>query len=238
MELSIQLRVFQHGERLDRSGTFQGTIYTRAANVTSILQGLSNRATGDYFVERIPTANPPAQGTGVGWALVVVYRDNLYPVRNVSLYTGLLISTLGETATISNFITPAVSPVTARVFTMAINGDTDATGDRFNLNGTGLSGPNNLINNFFASQVNNYLGNLDTVGSFGDRNMPIGTSATNRRAEFDVTNVSANGVLTAASTSTTVNIPNTFDYIYAGAVGLQIDLAEARLTATKSVTVS
>ncbi|HFK1755717.1 TPA: hypothetical protein ACGXQC_000039 [Bacillus cereus] len=220
------------------SGTFQGTIYTRAANVTSILQGLSNRATGDYFVERIPTANPPAQGTGVGWALVVVYRDNLYPVRNVSLYTGLLISTLGETATISNFITPAVSPVTARVFTMAINGDTDATGDRFNLNGTGLSGPNNLINNFFASQVNNYLGNLDTVGSFGDRNMPIGTSATNRRAEFDVTNVPANGVLTAASTSTTVNIPNTFDYIYAGAVGLQIDLAEARLTATKSVTVS
>lgn len=220
------------------SGTFQGTIYTRAANVTSILQGISNRATGDYFVERIPTANPPTQGTGVGWALVVVYRDNSYPVRNVSLYTGLLISTLGETATISNFITPSVAPVNARVFTMAINGDTDATGDNFNLNGTGLSGPNNLINNFFASQVNNYLGNLNTVGSFGDRNMPIGTSATNRRAEFDVTNVPANGVLTAGSTSTTVNIPNTFDYIYAGAVGLQIDLAEARLTATKSVIVS
>ncbi|PHE72925.1 hypothetical protein COF47_23445 [Bacillus wiedmannii] len=193
------------------SGTFQGTIYTRAADVTNILRGLSNRATGDYFVERIPTANPPAQGTGVGWALVIVYRDNSYPVRNVSLYTGLLISTLG---------------------------DTDATGDNFNLNGTGLSGPNNVLNNFFASQVNNYLGNLNTVGSFGDRNMPIGTSATNRRAEFDVTNVPANGVLTAGSTSTTVNIPNTFDYIYAGAVGLQIDLAEARLTATKSVTVS
>ncbi|ARZ63726.1 hypothetical protein bthur0009_33860 [Bacillus thuringiensis serovar andalousiensis BGSC 4AW1] len=220
------------------SGTFQGTIYTRAANVTNILQGLSNRAAGDYFVERVPTANPPTQGTGVGWALVVVYRDNSYPIRNVSLYTGLLISTLGETATISNFITPAVAPVNARVFTMAINGDTDATGDRFNLNGTGLSGPNNLINNFFASQVNNYLGNLNTVGSFGDRNMPIGTSATNRRAEFDVTNVPANGVLTAGSTSTTVNIPNTFDYLYAGAVGLQIDLAEARLIATKSVTVS
>ena len=28
------------------SGTFQGTIYTRAANVTNILQGLSNRAAG------------------------------------------------------------------------------------------------------------------------------------------------------------------------------------------------
>ena len=54
--------------------------------------------------------------------------------------------------------------------------------------------------------------------------MPIGTSATNRRAEFDVTNVPANGVLTAGSTSTTVNIPNTFDYLYAGAVGLQIEL--------------
>ena len=75
------------------SGTFQGTIYTRA-DVTSILQGLPNRATGDYFVERVPTANPPVQGTGVGWALVVVYRDNSYPVRNVSLYSGLLISTL------------------------------------------------------------------------------------------------------------------------------------------------
>lgn len=220
------------------SGTFQGTLYTRAANVTSILQGLPNRAVGDYFVERVPTANPPLQGTGVGWTLVVVYRDNSYPVRNVSLYTGLLISTLTETLQISNFITPSTGPVNARLFTMALNGDTDATGDRFNLNGTGLSGPNNLINNFFASQVNNYLGNLDTVGSFGDRNMPIGTAATNRRAEFDVTNVPANGVLTAGSTSTTVNVPNTFDYIYVGAVGLQIDLAEARLTATKSVTVS
>lgn len=220
------------------SGTFQGTLYTRAANVTSILQGLPNRATGDYFVERVPTANPPDQGTGVGWALVVVYRDNSYPVRNVSLYTGLLISTLGETATISNFITPAAAPVNARVFTMALNGDTDATADTFVLNGTALSGPNNANPNFFASQVNNYVGTLDTIGSFADRNMPIGTAANNRRAEFDVTNVPANGVLTAGSTSTSVNIPNTFDYLYAGAVGLQIELGEARLSATKSVTVS
>lgn len=220
------------------SGTFQGTIYTRAANVTSILQGLPNRALGDYFVERVPTANPPLQGTGVGWALVVVYRDNSYPVRNVSLYTGLLISTLGETATISNFITPATAPVNARVFTMALNGDTDATADTFVLNGTALVGPNNANPNFFASQVNNYVGNLNTIGSFADRNMPIGTAANNRRAEFDVTNVPANGVLTAGSTSTTVNIPNTFDYLYAGAVGLQIELGEARLSATKSVTVS
>jgi len=118
------------------------------------------------------------------------------------------------------------------------NGDTDATADTFVLNGRALSGPNNANPNFFASQVNNYLGNLDTVGSFADRNMPIGTAATNRRAEFDVTNVPANGVLTAGSTSTSVNIPNTFDYIYAGAVGLQIELGEARLVATKSVTVS
>lgn len=115
----------------------------------------------------------------------------------------------------------------------------DATADTFVLNGRALSGPNNANPNFFASQVNNYLGNLDTVGGFWDRNMPIGTAATNRRVEFDVTNdVPANGVLTAGTTSTTVNIPNTFDYIYAGAVGLQIDLAEARLTAVKSVTVS
>ncbi len=66
----------------------------------------------------------------------------------------------------------------------------------------------------------------------------MGTSATNRRAEYEVKNVPSNGVLTAGSTATTVNIPNTFDYIYAGAVGVQIDLAEASLTATKSVTVS
>ncbi len=145
---------------------------------------------------------------------------------------------MGETATISHFITPAAAPFNARVFTMALNGDTDATADTFVLNGTALSGPNNANPNFFASQVNNYLGNLDTIGSFADRNMPIGTAANNRRAEFDVTNVPANGVLTAGSTSTSVNIPNTSDYLYAGAVGLQIELGEARLSATKSVTVS
>ncbi len=59
------------------------------------------------------------------------------------------------------------------------------------------------------------------------------TTNANARAEFDITNVNATGSIAPNTTSTQVNITGTGDTIYTSAVGLQIDLAEARLTAEK-----
>ncbi len=53
---------------------------------------------------------------------------------------------------------------------MAVNGDPNFTGDNFQLNSVTLTGPNNPIGNFFRGQVNDINGNLNTIGSFADRN--------------------------------------------------------------------
>ncbi|MFD5264057.1 hypothetical protein ACFWJC_25365 [Bacillus wiedmannii] len=213
---------------------FIANVYNRAADVTSLLQGLPNRAVGRYSVTRLPTRQPV--GYGAGWSLIVVYRDSSYPMRNVSLFPGFLLS--GTPQTLSGFFTPAAGTVTARAFVMAVNGDPNFTGDNFQLNSVTLTGPNNPIGNFFRGQVNDINGNLNTIGSFADRNFSGTTTNANARAEFDITNVNATGSIAPNTTSTQVNITGTGDTIYTSAVGLQIDLAEARLTAVKSVTVS
>ncbi|MCW4656296.1 hypothetical protein OOG41_00340 [Bacillus sp. AS_5] len=214
---------------------FISNVYNRAADVTKLLQGLPNRATGRYSVTGLPT-RPPV-GYGAAWTLLVVYRDSSYPFRNVSLFPGFLLSG-GTAQTITGFFTPATGPVTARAFVMAMNGDPNFTGDNFQLNSTILIGPNNPSGNFFRGQVNDYNGNLNTIGSFADRNFSGTTTGPNARAEFDITNVNATGVLLPNTTAVQVNISGTGDTIYMSAVGLQIDLGEARLVAAKSVTVS
>ncbi len=78
---------------------FIANVYNRAADVTSLLQGLPNRAAGRYSVTRLPTRQPV--GYGAGWSLIVVYRDSSYPMRNVSLFPGFLLS--GTPQTISGF---------------------------------------------------------------------------------------------------------------------------------------
>ncbi|MGQ4282219.1 hypothetical protein [Bacillus thuringiensis] len=198
------------------------------------MQSLPNRAIGRYSVTQLPT-RPPV-GYGAGWSLIVIYRDSSYPMRNVSLFPGYLLS--GSTQTLSGFFTPGSGPVVARSFVMTTNGDPNYTGDNYQLNGVTLVGPNNPIGNFFRGQVNGIEGNLNTIGSFADRNFSGTSTGSNARSEIDITNVDATGALSPNTTSTNVTITGTSDTIYINVIGLQIDLAEARLTAVKSVTVS
>jgi len=73
----------------------------------------------------------------------------------------------------SGFTTPASLPVTARLLLGGIEGDANLNGDSVAIDdpiGIGLitlSGPNNPADNFFASQINNVSGILDTQGSWG-----------------------------------------------------------------------
>ncbi|MFX5245398.1 hypothetical protein ABTD35_21765, partial [Acinetobacter baumannii] len=66
-----------------------------------------------------------------------------------------------------------------RALVTAIEGDARRGGDFFLFGPTSalgtehrLSGPNNPLNNFFASQINNSNGALDTSGTRGERNHP------------------------------------------------------------------
>lgn len=80
-----------------------------------------------------------------------------------------------RTITLTDFITPDLLPITGRLFVSAQEGDAVLEGDRmlFGRDAASLapiSGPNNPEDNFFASQINDQNGVLDTSGTFGTRN--------------------------------------------------------------------
>lgn len=113
-----------------------------------------------------------------GWTLAVAYENPASPLRNLTIWSGGTVvspNTGSTTVTVSNFLTPEVLPVTGKIFVSAQEGDAVLTGDQMLFGQTVptlslLSGPNNPQNNFFASQINNENGALDTSGTFGSRN--------------------------------------------------------------------
>ena len=91
----------------------------------------------------------------------------------------------------------------------AQEGDSNIVGDRLrfgpNANATvALFGPRNPANNFFQSQICNDIGELDTTGTFGDLNQPLGIALAVRRQGWDITNVNASASLVNNQTSATV----------------------------------
>ncbi|MBN1040387.1 DUF11 domain-containing protein, partial [Clostridium botulinum] len=203
---------------------------TRAREVTSFLKPLPNSAFGNYSVSIVPCRLP---STGVGWSLLVVYKNNNMPLRNISIFTGILNN--GTSTTVSGFYTPATGTVKARAYAMALYGDSNLVGDRFTLNGTGLSGPRNPVNNFFPSQVCDYQGNLLLVSSYGDRNTNIGTAALLLRALFDITNVDASGILGNGVRSALLGIAGTTDVVSGNAAALEVNANAAQITLSKVV---
>ena len=117
------------------------------------------------------------------------------PARNLTIYVGNRVSaeTGSADVSVSGFLTPSGGPVSGDYFKFyrrrcRFNGDQALFGPNFSsLNA--LSGPNNAINNFFGSQVNNAAGNLDTTGTFGTRNQSAstGTNISAGRQGWDIT---------------------------------------------------
>src|SRR6185295_2972782 len=83
--------------------------------------------------------------------------------------------------TVSGFCTPlAPAALSGRLLLSTTEGDASIPGDQMQFGQdantlVAISGPNNPINNFFASQINNEAGTLDTTGSFGTRNQNAAT---------------------------------------------------------------
>ena len=98
-----------------------------------------------------------------------------------------------------------------------------------------LSGPNNLQNNFFASQINGSDGNVDTSGTFGSRNANALTSANTQacRQGWDITAVDVSQSLEANRFSAVVRFTSSGDLYVANALALQINSKGADLKVLK-----
>lgn len=229
------------------SGSITFGFYTRSADVTSLIQA---GGSGSYTTGSVPGLVDPidaSNGTinSAGWTLIVAYQNGTLPARNLTIYVAgnrVSADTGSADVAVSGFLTPAGGPVSGRLFLSSIEGDADITGDQalFGPNFSSLnalSGPNNAVNNFFGSQINNAAGNLDTTGTFGTRNQSAstGTNISAGRQGWDITSIDISPYLTNSQVSAAIRLTTNGDAYMLNTVGLQININSPNIQATKSV---
>ncbi|WNS45222.1 hypothetical protein [Paenibacillus sp. MMS20-IR301] len=181
--------------------------YVNSANVTALVQqgGAGTYTTGNVVGTVSASEN---NANFAGWTLAVVYSSPYLPSRNMSVFVGAEVvnQAIGSSsATISGFATPVTGAVSGRLMVSAGEGDPQIVGDQVLFGPTAgsltaISGPNNPINNFFCSQINNDQGLLDTNGTFGSLNSTPGTARIGARQGWDITNVNVSPQLSNSQT--------------------------------------
>ncbi|MBC8067120.1 MAG: hypothetical protein IAG13_02210, partial [Deltaproteobacteria bacterium] len=145
---------------------FFARYYMRTADVTEFVAA---HGAGAYDVAGVPAT----QDTGInslnaaGWTLVVAYRNSSEPIRNLTVFVGgsFVDEESTEDYTFAGFCTPPMGEFDGYAVVSAIEGDADLTGDGLAIAETDagpfvdLVGPNNPVDNFFASQINDPDGN-------------------------------------------------------------------------------
>lgn len=213
--------------------------YMRSADVTAFVQ--QNKG-GTYSVEGVPgTQNHLLCSlNAAGWTLVVAYRYDGEPIRNLSIFSrGKFVD---ENSTVdyavSGFCAPPSGQVNGTIAISAVEGDSFFKGDQLRIAQTTagpfatLSGPNNPADNFFCSQINGPDGLLDTSGTFGNRNhnAAVGGAAgqvAGARQGWDITTVpitSQLGQLFPGQTSAVLRTSTTGDSYLPTLAAIAIDI--------------
>lgn len=223
--------------------------YVRSANVTSIVQaaGAGTYRTGGVAGTIIIAGD--ATANHAGWTLGVIYQNTSLPFRNMSLRAGAVLvqsTSAPVVTTITGFATPVSGALGGRILFSAQEGDANRSGDQALFGPTSatqvaLSGPNNFANNFFASQINNDAGNLNTTGTFGSRNQTNGSPGTNiigGRQGWDITNVDVSARLVNNQSSALLTLTTSGDAYVVNANALQININAPVISLTKGSNVA
>ncbi|WP_138753148.1 DUF11 domain-containing protein [Paenibacillus sinopodophylli] len=209
--------------------------YVRSANVTTLVQagGAGTYTTGTVVGTIVIAGDSTANHAG--WTLAVIYQNPTLPFRNMSLRAGAVLvqSTSGPVnTTLTGFATPISGALGGRALFSGQEGDANRTGDQALFGPTAaslvaLSGTNNFANNFFASQINNNTGALNTTGTFGNRNQTNGAPGTNivgGRQGWDITNVDISARLTNNQNSAVLSLTTSGDAYVLNANAIQVDI--------------
>ncbi|MBR4985370.1 MAG: hypothetical protein IKY83_06505 [Proteobacteria bacterium] len=225
-------------KQVDYEKDWNAYYYVNHADVTSFV---NSNGGGRYAVSGIPAIQSGGNSVGAGWALAVIYESDDTTMRNITLYVGDRFVPEYATMdfTVSGFCSPDSGSIVGNIFVSALEGDANSSdsyfGDSFLVgkNASSLvlvSGPNNPAHNFFASQINNSNGKLDTRGSFGTTNHSVTTDgvATLRegaRQGWDVTTLPlANGMIGNRQSSAYLRINSQKDSLVPTLVGFEIDV--------------
>jgi len=204
--------------------------YVRSADVTSYVQA---GGAGSYTVGGVPGTEGTSEenANAAGWTLAVIYGNPSLPARNMTIFVGaeLTSTAVSTTSSVTGFCTPGSGTISARMMVSAIEGDSNITGDQMQFGPTigtlaAVSGTNNPVNNFFASQINQDSGALDTAGTFGTLNHTPGSNSSGRRQGWDITNVDVSARMQANQNTAYARGTTTGDRYTISTIGLQINV--------------
>ncbi len=202
---------------------FLANYYMRSAEVTSFVAG---HGATTYTVSGVPATEDTTINSlnAAGWTLVVAYTNSSSPVRNISIFVGgsFVDEDSQQDYTFNGFCAPPVGAVGGSAIVSTLEGDANLVGDQLLIGQTSggtfanLSAPNNPASNFFASQINDQSGKLDTGGSFGTVNHDAitGVNVIGGRQSWDLTTVelsSAQNQLVNGQTSAVLRTITTGD---------------------------
>ncbi|MGO4106291.1 DUF7507 domain-containing protein [Paenibacillus sp. YAF4_2] len=223
--------------------------YTRSANVTTLISqgGAGTYTTGNV----VGTIVIPGDSTAnhCGWTLGVIYQNPTLPFRNMSLRAGAVLvqaSSGPVSTTLTGFATPISGALGGRALFSAQEGDANRTGDQALFGPTtatavALSGTNNFAANFFASQINNDAGALNTTGTFGNRNQTNGAPGSNisaGRQGWDITNVDVSARLVNNQSSAVLILTTSGDAYVVNANAIQININSPTINVVKGASVA
>lgn len=247
-------RLISQNEADDVQDFYCGGNYLRSANVTALFSAPSlTNPNGNYIVGGIPATVSPFDEThnAAGWTLAIVYQDNSNPnINNMSLFVSNQQAQRPPPdeqfppAEVTGFCAAPSSTIgqTARVLISAIETDANKSGDNFNFGPTALTmvpltGPNNPLNNFFSSQINDDNGNLiNTTGTFCTRNQnPGGSNISAGRQGYDITNVDASATILPNQTTAFAQGVTVGDDYMINALGIQINVNAPVIVPIKKV---
>ena len=221
-----QLRIERPGGSLDQlvtadvSHTVADTggyfWYESSAEVTSFVAAAG---AGPFRISDLASVELPQMTDNndviSAWSLVVFYRLDSEPPRNLALFDGLDLvkSTAPQSVTLSGFTVPSAG-FDAKLGVIAYDGEAELTGDALSFNGTPLSDAVNPADNFFNSS-RSVLGVAQSTP--GDLPQLSGSAASMSGVDLDVVDVKA--LLKPNDTSATILATSSGDsYLLGGFV--------------------
>jgi hypothetical protein len=197
-----------NADQLDWASGSWSARYQSFADVTA---QVAAAGTGDYTLANVQAST--GNDRYAGWTLVVAYRLAGDPVRNLSVYDGLVTMQSGATdITLDGFETPGSGTVAAKLGLVSYEGDLGLTGDTVRLNGTALSDGLNPSNNFFN-------------GSITDSGTRVSSKSPDyvNQLGLDADTVSVDGLIPAGATSADLQVSSAGDTYFVGVAALATD---------------
>ena len=196
-------------------------------DITSIVQPTNGKG-------RFTLANMVAQ-TGSNnlfgaWSIVVVYKNSLQSMRNLTVFDGMAYVSNQNNLDIpiTGFTTPSLGPVSFELGVIAYEGDRSIQGDRLQFNGNGsfLDVPDPLRNNndFFNSSIT-------SNGALTPFRNPSYNNTLGFDAGIFIPNNSTQTYLPNSATSATIRVATSQDAILPRVITSAVDIYEPDLRA-------